>query len=90
MPDDQAGEWLALWEEFEAGMTPEASFAAALDRLQPLLLHVHTEGRSWREHGISSGKVIERNRQTGEISQSLGALAAVLIESAVVKGYLPR
>jgi putative hydrolase of HD superfamily len=90
LPDDQAGEWIALWEEFEAGLTPEARFAAALDRLQPLLLHYHTEGRSWQEHGITSAKVIERNKRTKEISQNLAALVAEIIENAVGKGYLPR
>jgi putative hydrolase of HD superfamily len=90
LPDDQAGEWTALWEEFEAGHTPEAAFAAALDRLQPLLLHCHTGGRSWQEHGITSAKVLERNKKTKDISESLGVLVAELIEDAVTKGYLPR
>lgn len=90
LPADQAAEWIGLWEEFEAGITPEARFAAALDRLQPLLLHYHTQGKSWREHGISSGKVRERNRETGQISQSLATLVTELIEAAVAKGYLPR
>ncbi len=90
LPEDQATEFAAIWEEFEDGVTPEAKFAAALDRLQPLLLHLNTEGRSWKEHGITSAKVIERNQKTKEISANLGKLVAELIEQAIQKEYLPR
>lgn len=90
LPVDQAVEWQELWQEFEAGQTPEAAFANALDRLQPLLLHSRTEGRSWREHGIVSSQVYERNRRTKAISAALGELAAELIEAAVAAGCLRR
>ncbi|HAJ96206.1 MAG TPA: hydrolase, partial [Ruminococcus sp.] len=35
LPEDQAAEMRALWDEFEAGQTPEAKFAHAMDNLQP-------------------------------------------------------
>ena len=38
LPEDQGAELRALWEEFEAGTTPEARFAAVLDHMQPVLL----------------------------------------------------
>src|SRR5262249_50705513 len=44
LPADVEEEFRALWEEFEAQATPEARFAAALDRLQPLLHNYHTGG----------------------------------------------
>ena len=59
LPTQQATELRTLWEEFEAKQTPEARFAGALDRLQPLLLNYHTEGQMWRHHGISSEQVIK-------------------------------
>ena len=37
LPSDQAEEIWQLWREFEEGSTPEAKYAASLDRLQPLL-----------------------------------------------------
>src|SRR6056297_294642 len=52
LPADQAAEFRALWDEFESRQTPEAKFAGALDRLQPLLHNLYTHGRSWREHGV--------------------------------------
>ena len=60
LPDDQAAELRALWDEFEAGETAEARYANALDRLQPLLSNHHSKGGSWRAHGISRAQVIRR------------------------------
>ena len=37
LPPDQARELRQLWEEFETRQTAAARFAAALDRLQPLI-----------------------------------------------------
>jgi putative hydrolase of HD superfamily len=87
-PEDQGRELRALWEEFEEGRTAEARFAAALDRLMPVLHNVHTEGRSWREHGITADRVIARNARMSEGSEALWEYARSLIEDAVEKGHL--
>lgn len=60
LPEDQAGKLRALWHEFEAAETPEARFAKALDRLQPLLLNTLTGGGTWTEHRVSEQQVQER------------------------------
>ena len=52
LPEDQGGELRALWEEFEAQATPAAQYAAALDRVQSVLNNYHSQGKSWREHGV--------------------------------------
>ena len=39
LPEDQAKKVRDLWEEFEANETPEANFANALDRVQPIMLN---------------------------------------------------
>lgn len=88
LPEDQAGELRALWEEFEARQTPEARFAAAVDRLMPLLHNFLTEGRAWRQHGITADQVLERNAFIAEGSASLWDYARGLIETAVARGYL--
>ena len=88
LPDDQKLELTRLWQEFEARETPEAKFAAALDRLMPLLHNYHTEGRSWREHGITKQQVLNLNRHIADGSQSLWEYAEALIDDAAAKGYL--
>jgi len=88
LPVDQAEEFKSIWEEFEEKITPEACFAGALDRLQPLLLHYYTEGQSWKENKITSEKVIKRNKDTQNISRNLGDFVEELINDAILKGYL--
>jgi 5'-deoxynucleotidase YfbR-like HD superfamily hydrolase len=46
LPTDQASRLRSLWEEFEAQETPEACFANAMDRLQPLLQNACAQGGS--------------------------------------------
>jgi len=90
LPDDQAGEIRGLWEEFEECETPEARFANALDRFQPLLHNYITRGRSWKEHGITRDRVINRNKPIQEGSRQLWAYVEKLVEDSVDKGYLPE
>jgi putative hydrolase of HD superfamily len=88
LPADQAGDFRAIWEEFEERATPEARFAAALDRLQPVLLNYHTQGRSWLEHDISRSQVIERNEHIGAGAPRLWEHVKGIIDEATAKGWL--
>ncbi len=88
LPLDQAQEMRALWEEFEQRVSPEARLADALDRLQPLLLHYKTEGKSWRLNNIVSAQVRERNKRTKEIAAELGQLVEQIIQDSIARGYL--
>jgi len=89
LPEDQALEFRALWDEFEARITPEARFAAAVDRFQPMLLNCQTEGAAWRKHGITRDRVIARNSSIAEGSAALWEYAAQMIERTVAAGNLP-
>lgn len=88
LPEEQRDELMALWQEFEEGSSPEAKYAAALDRLQPMLLNYAAQGKSWREHGIHSRQVLARQEAIAEVSQKLGDYSRGLIQDAVAKGYL--
>ena len=88
LPDDQRDRFRQVWEEFEAKETPEARFAAAVDRLQPLLLNHAAGGGAWQEHGITSDRVLKRNAPIGTSASSLWDAARELIADAVAKGYL--
>jgi putative hydrolase of HD superfamily len=90
LPADQAKELRALWEEFEMRNTPEARFAAAVDRFQPLLLNFLTQGAAWRKHGVTSDRVIARNQHIAEGSTELWAYAVRMIEESVADGHLAR
>lgn len=88
LPEDQAREMRALWEEFEERKTAEAQFAAALDRFQPLLHNYKTKGKSWREHGVTKDKVLKRKESIESGSAILWKCAEKFINESVEKGYL--
>jgi putative hydrolases of HD superfamily len=90
LPSDQETELRSLWQEFEARTTPDAAFAAALDRLQPLLHNYHTEGSTWRQHGITVEQVVTLNRTIANGSQRLWEYTERLIEDAAARGFLAR
>lgn len=60
LPGNSGAEFLALWQEFERGETPESRFANAVDRAMPVLLNLSNNGQSWRENGISYERVVKR------------------------------
>jgi putative hydrolases of HD superfamily len=80
LPPDQAREFRALWDEFEERQTPEARFAAAVDRFQPLLLNSRTEGTAWRRHGVTHERVVARNQHIAEGSAALWDHAAEMLQ----------
>lgn len=90
LPPDQEREFRELWEEFEGGETPEARFASALDRFMPQLHNYHTQGRSWKEHGITAERVLERNVEIAGGSVTLWEFTQTLIEQAVAEGLFPK
>ena len=78
----------ALWEEFDAGETPDARYANALDRLAPLLLNLATEGGTWREHGVQRSAV---RRRMAPIATGLAAIwpaVQAAIDDAVAAGWV--
>ncbi len=86
---DQSREFRALWEEFEARATPEAKFAAALDRVQPITHNFYTQGRAWQELGVTLDNVLARNRHIAEGAPILWEYVEGLIRTAAANGWLP-
>lgn len=89
LPRGQAREMRRLWEEFEARKTRDAVFAAALDRLHPVLHNYRTRGAAWRKHGVIAEQVRARNSHIDDGSRRLWRFVKDLIDSAVRLGYLP-
>lgn len=60
LPDEQESDLRTLWDEFEAAQTPEARFAKGLDRLQPVLLNLMTDGGTWDDFEVTEELVMAR------------------------------
>lgn len=90
LPPEQTEEFTAIWEEFEAGETPEAKFARAMDRLEPLLQDVSNNGVVWREYNISYDKVVQKNSIIQYGSQTLWDFGKSLIDELAEKGILKK
>ncbi|CAM2908408.1 HD domain-containing protein [Rariglobus hedericola] len=89
LPADQTSEFRGLWDEFEAKETAEAKFATAIDRFQPVLQNCLTEGAAWRQHGVTSDRVIARNQHIADGAADVWTYAAQMIADAVKAGHLP-
>lgn len=88
LPEDQATEFRALWDEFEARATPEAKFARALDRLQPIMLNYANHGGPWREYKVTADRVMDLNLPIlADGSPTLEQLVHDLLLDAREKGY---
>ena len=87
LPEDQRDAFRELWEDFEARQTPEARFAAALDRLEPILQNVSTRGHAWQKHGISRERVEATNEHISEGSSDIWEYVKELFAEADEKGY---
>ncbi len=88
LPPPQAASLRALWDEFEERATAEARFARALDRLQPMLINMVTEGGTWAAHDVTADQVLARVALIDDGSPSLGAYARDMIDSALDRGIL--
>lgn len=88
LPADQASELHLLWSEFEARETPTAKFAAALDRIQPLLHNQQTQGGTWRIHNITRDKVMKRVAPVETGTPQLWDFIQQVIDECVAAGYL--
>jgi putative hydrolase of HD superfamily len=87
LPDDQECELRGLWEEFEAGETPEARFANMADRLMPALQNYNNSGGTWREANLDRA-MVEHRMEPISAASSVYAYVNALIDEAVAHGMI--
>ncbi|MGF1538125.1 MAG: HD family hydrolase [Elainellaceae cyanobacterium] len=88
LPDDLSRSFQAAWDEFEAQATPEAQFAAALDRIQPFLHNQYTAGGTWRGRQITRKQVMARMAAVKAGTPALWPWVLEMVEKAIADGYL--
>ena len=90
LPTEQAEEFIAIWEEFEEGMTDEAKFAKSMDRFEPLLQNTSNNGGTWAEFNVSYQKVYDQKKAIKNGSTAIWNYAENLINESVVRGILKK
>jgi putative hydrolase of HD superfamily len=60
LPDFQETEFRAIWQTFEAAATPDAIFAKAVDRAQPLICNLQSGGGSWHDYKVTRTQIDTR------------------------------
>lgn len=90
LPQEQAEELLALWEEFEEGETDEAKFAKTMDRFEPLLQDATNDGGTWMEFDVPYQNVYDMNKSIKKGSTTIWNYADNLINESVGKGFLKK
>jgi putative hydrolase of HD superfamily len=88
---DVHGERLrALWDEFEARVTPDAKFAKAIDRFLPFFSNFYNKGYSWLPYDVSVNQVQNSIALIRDGSTRLADLVEAMVEIAVRDGFLSR
>lgn len=90
LPATQAEELIAIWQEFEDGLTDEAKFAKSMDRLEPLLQNTSNNGGTWKEFNVPYQKVYDKKKAIKNGSRLLWNYAERLINESVDKGILSK
>ncbi len=90
LPQKQADEFIAVWEEFEEGLTDEAKFARAMDRFEPLLQNTSNDGGTWVEFDVNYQKVYDKKKAIKNGSATVWNYAESLINQSVDSGILKK
>jgi len=90
LPEEQAKEFIAIWQEFEDGKTDEAKFAKTMDRLEPLLQNTSNNGGTWKEFDVPYQKVYDKKVAIKDGSATIWNYAENLINESVEKGILKK
>ena len=88
LPEEQAREFIEIFDEFEAYETPESKFAHAMDNIQPLILNDSNNGGDWREHNVTVEQIYGRQRKTKLGSERLFEVIDEIIKRNIKKGNL--
>jgi len=88
LPHDQATILRGIWDEFEQAESADARFAKAVDRLQPILLNMLTEGGTWSVYEVSIDQVIQRTQKIEMGSDALWSAARAMFNEALNHGWL--
>jgi putative hydrolase of HD superfamily len=87
---EKGKEFRSLWDEFEEMETPEALFAASMDRLQPMLNNYYNGGGTWKKHGVAQKDIYKRISPVKDSSDRLWEFVEHMLEDAYNRGLIEK
>lgn len=88
IPAEQGKLLRSFWEEFDAMETPDAKYAACMDRLQPFLHNTLTDGHTWIGNTVNRALVEKRMAIVKEFMPKVYDWVSDNLDNAVSKGWL--
>ncbi|MCR4589670.1 MAG: HD domain-containing protein [Lachnospiraceae bacterium] len=88
LPPDQGKMIRSMWEEFDAMKTPDAKFAACMDRIQPFLHNTLTDGHTWGNGKVSRAAAEKRAAVVKEFMPEVYKWMEINMDHAVDKGWM--
>ena len=85
---EQGQELRQLWEEFDAMNTADSRFAASLDRIQPFMHNVLTEGHTWKLGTVTKEQVYRRMAPVKTGAPALWPWLESQVAAAIEKGWI--
>ena len=90
LPPEQGEEYRGLWEEFDEMETPDAMYAAAIDRLQPFINNTLTDGHTWVKHSVTAEQIYKRMAPVKKALPALWGFIEEAVESGIKKGWVKK
>ena len=88
LDQEQGHKFRQLWEEFDAMNTADARFAASLDRIQPFMHNVLTEGHTWKLGSVTKEQVYRRMAPVKTGTPALWPWLESQVAAAIEKGWI--
>lgn len=87
LPEKDSQELKNLWLEFEAQSTPDALFCASLDRFQPIINNILTDGHTWRKGNVRREQVEKRMSVIEKGFPAAWETVCNIVDEGEEKGY---
>ncbi len=88
LPLEQKNEFREIWIEFEKGISPEAKYAKAIDRIEPVFQNLSNGGGTWKEHQVPPSVILKKLSVIGEGAPLLWEYTENSIKTALAEGLI--
>lgn len=88
LPEPQAKNIRAMWEEFDAMQTVDSKFANCMDRIQPFLHNTLTGGHTWLQASATRQDVENRMAPVKEFMPKIWSWVKKNIDAGIKKGWI--